>query len=80
MIYNKLCAKMDEVLVRQEEISRVAVSLVGYDTDSVAVGVIAGQMYNAFYYQTRRILGRDPTPAEFDEFLEFVQYAMQDIR
>lgn len=39
----------------------------------VAAGIAAGRLYNAFYYQTRRQLRRDPTLKEFEEFADLVQ-------
>lgn len=39
----------------------------------VAAGIAAGRLYNAFYYQTRRQMRRDPTPKEFEEFADLVQ-------
>lgn len=42
-------------------------------THCVAAGIAAGRLYNAFYYQTRRQLRRDPTPKEFEEFVDLVQ-------
>ena len=39
----------------------------------VAAGIAAGRLYNAFYYQTRRQLHRDPTPKEFEEFAVLVR-------
>ena len=39
----------------------------------VAAGIAAGRLYNAFYYQTRRQLRRNPTPKEFEEFVDLVQ-------
>lgn len=39
----------------------------------VAAGIAAGRLYNAFYYQTRRQLRRDPTQKEFEEFADLVQ-------
>jgi hypothetical protein len=30
-------------------------------------------MYNSFYYQSKRILNREPTKEEFEEFLEFIK-------
>ena len=38
----------------------------------VAAGIAAGRLYNAFYYQTRRQLRRDPTLKEFEEFADLV--------
>ena len=38
-----------------------------------ARGAAAGRLYNSFHYQCRRILGRDPTDEEFDEFVSMVR-------
>jgi hypothetical protein len=43
------------------------------DSKSFALGIVVGRIYNTFYYQSKRILNRDPTPQEFEEFLEFVK-------
>jgi hypothetical protein len=34
---------------------------------------MVGRVYNAFYYQSKRILNREPTKEEFQEFVEFVK-------
>ena len=36
-------------------------------------GIIIGRLYNSFYYQSRRILKRDPTEQEFSDFIELVK-------
>jgi len=36
-------------------------------------GLIIGRLYNSFYYQTRRILKRDPTEQEFTEFIQLLK-------
>ena len=36
-------------------------------------GLIIGRLYNSFYYQTRRILKRDPTEQEFIEFIQLLE-------
>lgn len=40
----------------------------GGDPGPFLLGFAAGRLYNSFYYQTRRVLGRDPTEEEFGEF------------
>jgi hypothetical protein len=37
------------------------------------LGIIIGRVYNSFYYQHRRILGRDPNDNEFYDFLELLK-------
>ena len=40
----------------------------------VEYGIIIGRLYNSFYYQSRRILKRDPTEQEFSEFIKLLRY------
>ena len=35
-------------------------------------GIIIGRLYNSFYYQSRRILKRDPTQQDFSEFIKLL--------
>ena len=37
-----------------------------------------GRLSNSFYYQHRRILKRNPTDMEFNEFLEFLKKKLDD--
>jgi hypothetical protein len=36
-------------------------------------GIIIGRLYNSFYYQSRRILKRNPTEQEFSEFIQLLK-------
>jgi len=36
-------------------------------------GIIIGRLYNSFYYQSRRILKRNPTDQEFSEFVKLLK-------
>ena len=36
-------------------------------------GIIIGRLYNSFYYQSRRILKRNPTEEELSEFIELLK-------
>jgi hypothetical protein len=67
----KINEKIDEALTNINEINQLAKSLdTRGDSVSFKYGLIIGRLYNSFYYQSRRILKRDPTR---DEFLEFLQ-------
>ena len=60
--------------MNRDEIMHLARSLSEIDdSKSFVLGIAAGRLYNAFYYQSRRILGREPTKEEFEEFLRFVK-------
>ena len=41
--------------------------------NSFGYGVMIGRLYNSFYYQSRRILKRDPTEQEFSDFIDLVK-------
>ena len=43
------------------------------DSDSFVFGIVVGRLYNSFFYQSKRILNREPTEQEIREFLEFVK-------
>ena len=59
----------------KDEITMLVNSLVAHDNDknTVGYGIIIGRLYNSFYYQSRRILKRDPTKQEFSEFVKFLK-------
>ena len=43
------------------------------DSKSFALGIVVGRLYNTFFYQSKRILKRDPTKQEFEDFLKFIE-------
>ena len=48
------------------------------DSKSFALGIVVGRLYNTFFYQTKRILKRDPTKQEFEDFLKFIENKKPD--
>ena len=77
----KLSEKLKEFDTHATEIEALA-GVVDQNAEHTAAaisGIIAGRLYNTFYYQTRRILGRDPTPDEFKEFLKFVDKSITHV-
>ena len=49
------------------------------NSKSFALGIVVGRVYNTFYYQSKRILNREPTKQEFEEFLKFVKNKKPDL-
>ena len=49
------------------------------DSKSFALGIVVGRLYNTFFYQTKRILKRDPTKQEFEDFLKYVENKKSDL-
>ena len=73
IIKNKIEAKIQETLENKNEIEKIILSLSAIDdTKSFVLGIIVGRIYNAFYYQSKRVLNREPTKDEFQEFVEFI--------
>ena len=65
--------KVDEILGKNDEITKIISSMDSLDSESLRYGILIGRLYNSFYYQHRRVLSRNPTADEFLEFLEFVK-------
>ncbi len=73
--------KIDETLAGADEIKQIQKRLADISSDIEFVfGIAIGRIYNSFYYQTRRILKRDPTEQEFKEFLELLDKHAKEIR
>ena len=74
ILKNKIEEKIQETISNKNEIKQIISSLSNIDNSkSFVLGIIVGRVYNAFYYQSKRILNREPTREEFQEFVEFVK-------
>ena len=74
IILTKMEQKIQDIISNQDEIKQLIQSLSDIDnSNSFALGIVVGRVYNAFYYQTKRILNREPTKTEFNEFLNFLK-------
>ena len=74
IILKKIEQKIQDTISNKDEIRQLVQSLSNIDdSKSFALGIIVGRIYNAFYYQSKRILNREPTKEEFDEFLEIIK-------
>lgn len=77
----KIREKIQEALTNIGEINQIARQLDEKRADSqhFKYGIIIGRLYNSFYYQSRRILKRDPTKEEFSEFLQILSKSQSEI-
>ena len=74
ILKNKIEEKIQETISNKNEIKQIISSLSSMDNSkSFVLGIIVGRVYNSFYYQSKRILNREPTEKEFQEFVEFVK-------
>ena len=66
--------KIQDAISNKDEIKQLLQLFSNIDNSkSFVLGIVVGRIYNAFYYQSKRILNREPTKQEFEEFLEFVK-------
>ena len=77
----KLNQKISEVADKSDEILKVTQSLdeLNSSSNSFGYGIVIGRLYNSFYYQCRRILKRNPTNEEFEEFLKILNKKQKEI-
>ena len=68
--------KIHEAVERDKELTILIDSFEEIGTDEANAfghGLIIGRLYNSFYYQSRRILKRNPTEQEFSEFIQLLK-------
>ncbi|MDE1725338.1 MAG: hypothetical protein KGH76_05525 [Thaumarchaeota archaeon] len=77
----KINQKISEVADKSDEISKLANALneLKINQNAFDYGIVIGRLYNSFYYQCRRILKRNPTSDEFDEFLNILNSKQSEI-
>jgi hypothetical protein len=79
-LLQKIQQKILDTISSKDDIKSLIQSLSTIDdSKSFAMGIVVGRLYNAFYYQSKRILNREPSKKEFKEFLEFVKTKKSDL-
>ena len=74
ILLKKIEQKIQDTISNKDDIRQLIQSLSNIDNSkSFVLGIIVGRIYNAFYYQSKIILNREPTKDEFEEFLEFIK-------
>ena len=79
-LLKKIDQKIQDSISNKDEIKQLIQLLSNIDNSkSFALGIVVGRIYNTFYYQSKRILNREPTKKEFQEFLEFIKNKKSDL-
>ena len=79
-LLKKIDEKIQETISNKDDIKQLISMLSNIDNSkSFALGIIVGRIYNAFFYQSKRILNREPTKSEFKEFLKYIQNKKSDL-
>jgi hypothetical protein len=74
ILLKKIEQKIQDTISNKDNIQELIKSLSTIDNSkSFTLGIVVGRLYNAFFYQSKRILNREPTKQEFDEFLKFIE-------
>jgi len=80
ILLKKIEQKIQDSISNKDDIKELIKLLSTIDgSKSFALGIVVGRLYNTFFYQTKRILKRDPTKQEFEDFLKFVENKKPDL-
>ena len=80
LLLEKIKQKIQDTISNKDDIKQLIQTLSTIDNSkSFAMGIIVGRLYNSFFYQSKRILNREPTKKEFEEFLEFIKTNKSDL-
>ena len=80
VLLKKIEQKIQDSITNKDDIKELIKSLSSIDdSKSFALGIVVGRLYNTFFYQSKRILKRDPTKQEFEDFLKYVENKKSDL-
>ena len=80
ILLKKIEQKIKDTISNKDDIKQLIQLLSNIDdSKSFALGIIVGRIYNSFFYQSKRILDREPTNDEFEELLEFIKTKKSDL-
>jgi len=74
ILLKKIEQKIQASISNKDDVKELIKSLSTIDNSkSFALGIVVGRLYNTFFYQSKRILNREPTKQEFEDFLKFIE-------
>lgn len=80
ILLKKIEQKIHDSISNQDDIKELIKSLSSIDNSkSFALGIVVGRLYNTFFYQSKRILKREPTKQEFEDFLKYIENKKSDL-
>ena len=65
--------KILQIKMEDDKIHQIIDEFKNFDSNSFSSGIVVGRLFNSFYYQHRRILKRNPTESDFQDFLKFLK-------
>ena len=73
-ILKKLEQKISDIVSDDKDLDEIGCFFYNSDDSrSFSLGVAVGRLYNSFYYQSKRILNREPNDEEFKEFVNLIK-------
>jgi hypothetical protein len=80
ILLKKIEQKIQDSISNKDDIKELIKLLTTNDgSKSFALGIVVGRLYNTFFYQSKRILKREPTNQEFEDFLKFIENKKSDL-
>ena len=80
LLLKKIEQKIQDSISNKDDIKELIKLLSTIDdSKSFTLGIVVGRLYNTFFYQSKRILKRDPTKQEFVDFLKFIENKKSDL-
>ena len=80
LLLKKIEQKIQDSISNKDDIKELIKLLSTIDdSKSFTLGIVVGRLYNTFFYQSKRILKRDPTKQEFEDFLKFIENKRSDL-
>ena len=80
ILLKKIEQKIQDSITSKDDIKELIKLLSTIDdSKSFALGIVVGRLYNTFFYQSKRILKRDPTKQEFEDFLNYIENKKSDL-
>ena len=80
LLLKKIEQKIQDSISNKDDIKELIKLLSTIDdSKSFTLGIVVGRLYNTFFYQSKRILKRDPTKQEFEDFLNYIENKKSDL-
>ncbi len=80
LLLKKIEQKIQDSISNKDDIKELIKLLSTIDdSKSFTLGIVVGRLYNTFFYQSKRILKREPTKQEFEDFLKYIENKKSDL-
>ena len=78
ILKKKLEAKIQETIQQKNVVKKLCSISNIKDSKSFVLGIMVGRLFNSFYYQSKKNLGRQPNEFELIEFIAMIESKKSD--